>query len=110
MSGAESLSNVALRPWPAPEKEALSKEDIFAQVARLTSERKQYLRDITEKTLLEDVAAGRDGIVDSVEEAGQGKKEEVLSQAEMVEKLEKARHDVYNKLEYETPLKHAYHS
>lgn len=99
MSGTESLSSVALRPWPAPEKEALSKEDIFTQVARLTSERKQYLREITEKTLLEDIAAGRDGVVASVEEAGQDKKEEVLTQAEMLEKLEKARHDVYSKLE-----------
>ncbi|KAF1968832.1 hypothetical protein BU23DRAFT_583040 [Bimuria novae-zelandiae CBS 107.79] len=97
MAGLDALSNVALRPWPAPEKEALSKEDIFAQVGQLTSERKQYLREITEKSLLEDIAAGRDGIVESVEE---DKKEEVLSQAEMVEKLGKARHDVYSKLEW----------
>lgn len=99
MSGADPLSTVALRPWPAPAKEALSKEDIYAQVAQLTSERKQYLRDITEKSLLDDIAAGRDGIIDSVEGGKQNEKEEVLSQAEMLEKLGKARHEVYNKLE-----------
>jgi mediator of RNA polymerase II transcription subunit 17 len=99
MSGAHPLSTVALRPWPAPAKEALSKEDLYAQVGQLTAERKQYLRDITEKSLLEDIAAGRDGIVDSVEGAKQADKEEVLSQAEMLDRLGKARFDVFNKLE-----------
>ncbi|KAJ4350137.1 RNA polymerase II mediator complex subunit [Didymosphaeria variabile] len=100
MSGADSLSSVALRPWPAPAKEALSKEDLYAQVAQLTSERRQYLRDITEKTLLEDIAAGRDGIVDTVEGGKQNDKEDVTSQAEMLEKLGRARHEVFNKLDW----------
>lgn len=99
MSGADLLSTVALRPWPAPAKEALSKEDMYAQVGQLTTERKQWLRDITEKTLLEDIAAGRDGIVQSIEGATHDAKEEVLSPAEMLEKLGKARFDVFNKLE-----------
>ena len=102
MSGADPLSNVALRPWPASEKEGLNKEDIGAQIAQLLSERKLYLRDITEQSLLDDIAAGRDGIVESVESAGQDKKEEVLSKAEMLEKLGKAKQEVWGKLEYES--------
>ena len=94
-----TLAEVALRPFPAPAKDALSKEDIFAQVSQLTTERKQYLRDITEKSLLEDIEAGRDGLVDSVESAGNPQEEMVLSQAEMAEKLGKAKQDVYSKLE-----------
>lgn len=99
MSGADALSNVALRPYPAPAKDALSREDLFAQVTQLTTERRQYLRDITESTLLEDIAAGRDGVVDSIEGARAGQKEEALSQAEMTERLSKARQEVYSKLE-----------
>ncbi|KAL5423521.1 hypothetical protein PMIN07_010007 [Paraphaeosphaeria minitans] len=100
MSDADPLSSVALRPWPAPAKEVLSKEDMFAQVGQLTVERKQWLRDIKEQTLLEDMEAGRDGILESVESGKQGDNEDVLSQAEMLEKLGKARFEVHNKLEW----------
>lgn len=99
MSGADSLSTVALRPWPTPAKEALSKEDVFAQVGQLTVERKQWMRDITEQTLLDDMAAGRGGVLESVEDGKQGAKEEALSQVEMMEKLGLARMEVHNKLE-----------
>ena len=103
MAPPDALAQVALRPFPAPAKDALTKEDIFAQVAQLTTERKQYLRDITEKSLLEDIAAGRDGLVDSVESAGQSQGQDeddvVLSHAEMMEKLGKAKQEVYSKLE-----------
>ncbi|KAL5375394.1 hypothetical protein DPSP01_011203 [Paraphaeosphaeria sporulosa] len=100
MSGADPLSSVALRPWPAPAKEALSTEDMFAQVGQLTAERKQWMRDIKEQALLDDIAAGRDAILESVEGGKQRDQDEVLSHAAMLEKLGKARVEVHSKLEW----------
>ena len=98
MSANNFTADVALRAWPAPAKEALSKEDILMQVTQLTTER-GHLRGITEKTLREDIDAGKhvpedvgDGM-DAVE-----KKEEPSMKAK-IEELQRARQDMYQKLE-----------
>jgi mediator of RNA polymerase II transcription subunit 17 len=70
MSGTESLVDVTLRPWPASKKEELSPQDLLRQVEQLTHER-GHLRNVTEKSLQEDVVTGRklpEGSVGDAEE------------------------------------------
>jgi mediator of RNA polymerase II transcription subunit 17 len=57
MSGTESLVDVTLRPWPISKKEELSPQDLLRQVEQLTNER-GHLRNVTEKSLQEDVVTG----------------------------------------------------
>lgn len=59
MPGADSLTNVTLRPWPTPKKEELGSQDLLRQVEQLANER-GHLRNVTEKSLREDIAAGKD--------------------------------------------------
>jgi hypothetical protein len=59
MSGTESLVDVTLRPWPASKKDELSPQDLLHQIEQLTSER-GHLRNVTEKSLQEDVVAGKE--------------------------------------------------
>jgi mediator of RNA polymerase II transcription subunit 17 len=66
MSGTESLKDVALRPWPAQSKGEISKDELLLQIEQLTNER-GHLRDITEKSLQEDVDAGKHVPEDAME-------------------------------------------
>lgn len=70
---------------------------MLVQIEQLATERKQPLREITEKVLLDDIAAGRDGHTEASGEE-QDQKEESSSQ-ETLEKLAKARHEAFTKLE-----------
>jgi mediator of RNA polymerase II transcription subunit 17 len=59
MSGTESLVDVTLRPWPTTKKDELSPQDLLQQIEQLAKER-GHLRNITEKSLLDDVIAGKE--------------------------------------------------
>jgi mediator of RNA polymerase II transcription subunit 17 len=59
MSGNESLVDVTLRPWPTTKKDELSPQDLLQQIEQLANER-GHLRNITEKSLLDDVIAGKE--------------------------------------------------
>ena len=100
MAGAKSLKDVTLRPWPPQEKEQQSQEDLLLQVHQLTTER-GHLRDITEQSLQEDIAAGENGpgdVADSVEVTE--KEKSVPSAHEIREKIFDAQKDMYSHLEY----------
>lgn len=98
MSSTNNTADVALRPWPAPNKGALNIEDILAQVSQLTAER-GHLRDITEQTLQDEVEASRDS-GDVV--AGDSEEKEKIVEPSVKEKLEEihaARIEMLKKLE-----------
>ncbi|KAF2712445.1 hypothetical protein K504DRAFT_464539 [Pleomassaria siparia CBS 279.74] len=60
MSGAGSTSSVALRPWPAPTKDVIPPYELHPLVDRLAIERGGgYLRPITEKSLQDQIDAGK---------------------------------------------------
>jgi mediator of RNA polymerase II transcription subunit 17 len=59
MSASGSVTNVALRPWPAPPREKLTPAEIHAQIAQLTMER-GHLRYITEEKLQNEIDTGTD--------------------------------------------------
>lgn len=73
MPGAESLTNVTLRPWPTSKKEELGSQDLLQQVEQLANER-GHLRNVTEKSLREDIAAGIDASVETTSDS-EGKKD-----------------------------------
>lgn len=95
----ESLREVSLRPWPAQNKGALSPEDLHIKIEQLTTER-GHLRDITETSLAEDIAAGKH-VPDGVSEAAAADKtsEEAPSDQETREKIFNAQRDMYGHLE-----------
>ncbi|KAF1842510.1 mediator of RNA polymerase II transcription subunit 17 [Cucurbitaria berberidis CBS 394.84] len=100
MAGTESLRDVTLRPWPAPKKEELSQEDLFLQIQQLTTER-GHLRDITEKSLHEDIAAGKDVPDEAKEDVESGAKEkDAPTKQEMLEKVFNAQREMYGHLEW----------
>jgi mediator of RNA polymerase II transcription subunit 17 len=59
MPTTASLTDVTLRPWPASKKDELSPQDLLHQVEQLANER-GHLRNVTEKSLQEDIVAGKD--------------------------------------------------
>ena len=81
MSGAESLTNVTLRPWPAPKKEELSPQDLLQQVEQLANER-GHLRNVTEKSLQDEIISGKDAAEDGKEESDQKKETKVVASKE----------------------------
>lgn len=99
MSGTETLSEVMLRPWPAPQKEELSKQELLRQIEQLTTER-GHLRDITEKSLQEDIDAGKD-VPDDVAATAERKKEEkdAPSKEERLQAVYRAQQEIGNHLE-----------
>lgn len=97
MSTTNVTTDVALRAWPAPKKEALDIEDILAQVSQLTTER-GHLRGITEQSLQDEIAAGKDepGVAaDDLEE----KDKPEPSMKEKLEEIHIARIEMLRKLE-----------
>ncbi|CAO2647728.1 Nn.00g086500.m01.CDS01 [Neocucurbitaria sp. VM-36] len=100
MAGTDSLRDVALRPWPVPKKEELTQEDLFLQIQQLTTER-GHLRDITERSLQEDIATGKvvpEAIEDGVD-SGE-KQSDAPTQQEMLEKVFNAQREMYGHLEW----------
>ncbi|KAJ4377677.1 RNA polymerase II mediator complex subunit [Neocucurbitaria cava] len=104
MAGTESLRNVSLRPWPVPRKEELTQEDLFLQIQQLTTER-GHLRDITEKSLQENIAAGKDVPEDiKVGEDSSEKQHDAPSRQEMLEKVFNAQREIWAKFAAENAL------
>ncbi|KAH3907560.1 mediator of RNA polymerase II transcription subunit 17 [Parastagonospora nodorum] len=100
MSGYESLADVTLRPWPAAKKEELSPQDLLLQIEQLGTER-GHLRDVTEKSLQEDMAAGKGA---SEEAAGsleqKKKKKDATSREERLQEVLKAQHEMCMHMEW----------
>jgi hypothetical protein len=101
MSGAASLSDVTLRPWPAPKKDELKPADLRLQVDQLTIER-GHLRNITEKSLQEDIIAGKDASSSEAdEEEAKKDKKEVRSRAQTQEDIIRMQQEMCSEMEYE---------
>jgi mediator of RNA polymerase II transcription subunit 17 len=100
MSGIDSLKDVALRPWPAPEKDELSKDALLQQIEQLTTER-GHLRDITEQSLQEDIDAGKN-IPDDAKEGSEDEddEKEAPSRKEKMEEIFKMQMEMAGHLEY----------
>jgi mediator of RNA polymerase II transcription subunit 17 len=110
MSNTDSLASITLRPWPAPAKDALSKEELSTQIHQLTVERGN-LRGITEQALQAEIDAGKslpeDGIEgaeseskkDGIEGAESESKKDGPAPEEKMEELWKKRIEMYEKLE-----------
>lgn len=98
MSGAETMASVALRPWPASARDALSKEDLYQQIAQLTTER-GHLRGITEKALQDEIDAGKELPEDVMEAVEQEKKEEAPTARDKLEEIHRVRNEMATKLE-----------
>ena len=98
MSNADPLANVALRPWPAPAKDALSKEEISAQIHQLTNER-GHLRGITEKALQEEIDAGKSLPEDGMEGLESESKKDAPSTEERLKEIYRVRNEMHGKIE-----------
>jgi mediator of RNA polymerase II transcription subunit 17 len=101
MSGAESLKDVALRPWPTYKKEMLGSEDLMLQIEQLTSER-GHLRNITEKSLQDDVIAGKDsyeGAVVAAEQKEDGKEDAAQEKEKRIQDVFRAQQEMTSNLE-----------
>jgi len=99
MSNPESLANVALRPWPAPAKDALSKEEVSAQIHQLTTER-GHLRGITEKVLQDEINAGQSFPEDGMEGIESGSKKGAPVMEEKLKEIYRVRNEIHGKIEY----------
>ncbi|KAF2687220.1 hypothetical protein K458DRAFT_296237 [Lentithecium fluviatile CBS 122367] len=99
MSDAASLTTVALRPWPAPTKDALSKEDLSAQIHQLTTER-GHLRGITEKALQEEIDAGKSVPEDVMEGAETEPKKDAPAADERLKDIHRVRNEMHTKIEW----------
>ncbi len=97
MAGTESLKDVTLRPWPPQKKEQQSQQDLQLQIHQLTTER-GHIRDITEQSLQEDIATGKN-VPDEATESKDKEKQAPTSQ-EMREKIFNAQKEMYSHLEY----------
>lgn len=101
----DPLNNVALRPWPASDKDELTQDDLLLKIEQLASER-GHLRNITEQSLQEDIDAGKD-VPDGADHAakhGEHEKEkdkdkDAPSRQEQIDKVFKAGQDMYSHLE-----------
>ncbi|KAF2268101.1 hypothetical protein CC78DRAFT_530482 [Lojkania enalia] len=103
MSGARAgtVSDVALRPWPAPTKETLDRVALFNQVHQLTTER-GHLRFVTEKTLQEEIDAGKDASEDVMEGVEQEDQKPAPTKQERLQEVARAQHDMFTKVEWAT--------
>ena len=91
MSEGDDLRNVALRPWPTQKKEKLDPDDLNAQVNQLAQER-GFLNAITEESLQEEIATGKD-VTDTGEEDAQ-------TREERLKELQIASRKVWEDLQY----------
>lgn len=94
MSGYESLADVTLRPWPAAKKEELSPQDLLLQIEQLGTER-GHLRDVTENSLQEEMAAGKFASEEAVGGLEQNKKKrDATSREERLQEVLMAQHEM----------------
>jgi mediator of RNA polymerase II transcription subunit 17 len=98
MAETDSLANVALRPWPAPAKDALSKEELSAQIHQLTTER-GHLRGITEKSLQDEIDAGQSVPEDSMEGVENESKKDAPATEERLKEIYRVRNEMHTKIE-----------
>jgi mediator of RNA polymerase II transcription subunit 17 len=102
MSGTESLADVTLRPWPTTKKDELSSQDLLQQIEQLATER-GHLRYITEKSLLEDVIAGKeapeDADGDSEEKTDKKDKKDAPSKEERLQEVLRMHHEMSTHME-----------
>lgn len=99
MSGTESLKDIALRPWPVVKKEELTQFELLDQIEQLTTER-GHLRNITEKSLQDDIDAGKE-----VPEDAQGlletksEEDKELSKEDQLKEVFRTQHEMASHLE-----------
>jgi hypothetical protein len=98
MSNTDSLASITLRPWPAPAKDALSKEELSAQIHQLTVERGN-LRGITEQALQAEIDAGKSLPDDGIEGTPSEAKKDGPATEEKMKELWEKRTVMYEKLE-----------
>jgi mediator of RNA polymerase II transcription subunit 17 len=102
MSGTESLADVTLRPWPTTKKDELSPQDLLQQIEQLANER-GHLRNITEKSLLEDVIAGKEAPADaegeSEEKTDKKDKQDAPSKEERLQEVLRMHHEMSTHME-----------
>jgi mediator of RNA polymerase II transcription subunit 17 len=99
MSATEALTDVTLRPWPTSKKEELSSQDLLLQIEQLATERK-HLRNVTEKTLLEDIATGIDITKDAADESELKKEDKnAPSKEERLQEVFRVHHEMSNHME-----------
>ncbi|KAF2661232.1 hypothetical protein K491DRAFT_587871 [Lophiostoma macrostomum CBS 122681] len=99
MSGLDSLTNVALRPWPAPKKERLEPEDLLSQVEQLARER-GFLRYVTEESLQEEIATGKDVTQQAAEDDEPGTQKESQTREDRLKELGTAKNELTTELEW----------
>ena len=99
MSGADSLMDVALRPWPAQNKEKLEPQDLLNQVEQLARER-GFFRYITEESLQEEIATGKDATHHVAEDLEQGTQKESQTKEDRLKELGMARNELAAELQY----------
>jgi mediator of RNA polymerase II transcription subunit 17 len=98
MSDTDSMTNVALRPWPAPSAGVFSKEDLSAQIHQLTNER-GHLRGITEKILQDEIDAGKSVPEDAMDESETETKRDVSVPEEKLKEIYRVKHEMQTKIE-----------
>jgi mediator of RNA polymerase II transcription subunit 17 len=99
MSGTESWKDVALRPWPAQNNGELGKDELLLQIEQLTNER-GHLRDITEKSLQDDIDAGKNVPEDAVEGVERAEEEkEAPSRKERMDEIFRVQMEMAGHLE-----------
>jgi mediator of RNA polymerase II transcription subunit 17 len=86
MPGTESLTDVTLRPWPTSKKDELSPQDLLRQVEQLANER-GHLRNVTEKSLQDDIIAGKDAPDSAAANAEEKKEKETPSKDERLQDI-----------------------
>jgi mediator of RNA polymerase II transcription subunit 17 len=86
MPGTESLTDVTLRPWPTSKKDELSPQDLLRQVEQLANER-GHLRNVTEKSLQDDIVAGKDAPDSAAANAEEKKEKEAPSKDERLQDI-----------------------
>jgi mediator of RNA polymerase II transcription subunit 17 len=86
MPGTESLADVTLRPWPTSKKDELSSQDLLRQVEQLANER-GHLRNVTEKSLQDDIIAGKDAPDSAAANAEEKKEKETPSKDERLQDI-----------------------
>jgi mediator of RNA polymerase II transcription subunit 17 len=98
MSGAGTTTTVALRPWPAPKKEAIPPPELFSRLHQLTNER-GHLRSITEKSLQDDIDTGKDVTEDIVQGIDQSLVKDAPTKQESVQEITQKQQQMISALE-----------
>jgi mediator of RNA polymerase II transcription subunit 17 len=104
MSGTGSLTDVTLRPWPTSKKEELGSQDLLLQIEQLANER-GHLRNVTEKSLREDIVAGKNVPEDTIEDAEQRKEKnkDAPSKEERLQEVFRIQQEMSSHMEYALP-------